>query len=420
MLGGLALPLAGLPLSAVAAENSGPAASPPAIPPVTGNPPDLANLHAPLAWLAGVRGPALSFLDSRWRDLETWKREARPVFHRQLSYAPPAEPLGATLVSREERAAFTVETVRIRATAAYDIPARVLLPRGRRGPLPAVIAMHDHSGRYVWAHEKVLSAASDSEALAAFRADAYDGAWAEALAARGFVVLVSDAFYFGARRLRVEELDPARAAGDVRAAIQTARTARPGSSEWMAAIDRTCGQYEHLTAKTIFAAGATWPGLLVWDDMRTVDYLLTRPEVDPARVGCAGLSLGGLRTAHLIAADPRIKAACVTGWMTEFAAQLRNHLRHHTWMAYVPGLYPALDLPDAAALHAPGALLVQQCSQDRLYPMSGLQGAIAKLARLYAKAGIPERFRGTFHDVPHCFRAPLQAEAFAWFERWLA
>ena len=152
--------------------------------------------------------------------------------------------------------------------------------------------------------------------------------------------------------------------------------------------------------------------------MRTVDYLLTRPDVDAERIGCAGLSGGGFRTAMAIAADPRIKAACVTGWMTEFAHQLRRHL-HHTWMIYTPGLYRALDLPDAAALHAPGALLVQQCRRDDLFPLAGMQAAVDKLAKIYAKAGLPEKFRGTFYDEPHCFNPRMQDEAFDWLEQWL-
>ena len=179
-----------------------------------------------------------------------------------------------------------------------------------------------------------------------------------------------------------------------------------------------CSFYEHHTAKTITATGATWPGIHVWDEMRTVDYLLSRPDVDGARIGCVGLSGGGFRTAMAIAADARIKVACVTGWMTEFAHQLRNHIRH-TWMVFVPGLYPSLDLPDAAALHAPGALLVQQCRRDSLYPMAGMQGAVEKLGRIYAKAGIRERFRGTFYDDTHSFRPAMQEEAFDWLDRWL-
>jgi dienelactone hydrolase len=410
LLGALALPLDRL------------LAEPAAVPSVTAVPgaaPDLGNLYELMDWLKRENAPQLSFLNSRWSSLDPWKAAARPVFRRHLCYDPKPLPLDATVVRREAREGFTLETVRIRATAAYDIPAWVLIPTQRRGRLPAVVALHCHSGQYVWGHEKVLSSPDDSPALGEFRDQIYGRPYAELLARRGYVVIVSDAFYFGERRLRVETVDPAGVPREAAEAFKAATSLAPGSREWLAAVNRVCGAYETLTAKTLFAAGATWPGLLAWDDMRTVDYLASRPEVDPARLGCVGLSLGALRAAHLIAADPRLKVACTTGWMTQFGQQLRNHIRYHTWMAYNPGLYASLDLPDAAALIAPGALLIQECGRDRMYPRAAMQGAIDQLAQIYAKAGIPERFRGTFHDEPHSFRPAMQDEAFAWLDRWL-
>ncbi len=371
--------------------------------------------------LARAQAPRLSFLDTRWGagDLGAWKEEARTELKRRLAYDPRPLPLASESLRREERDGFTVETVRIHATPAYAIPARVLVPKGagaRRWP--AVLALHCHSGRYTWGHEKVLSSPDEPAFLTEFRRGTYGRPWAEELVRRGFVVVAIDAFYFGERRLRVEELDPGRVFPEVRDAFAQTRAHPAGTPEWTAAVNRVCGFYEHLTAKAITATGATWPGIHVWDEMRTVDYLLGRPDVDPARIGCAGLSGGGFRTAMAIAADPRIKAACVTGWMTEFSHQLRNHLRH-TWMVFTPGLHRELDLPDAAALHAPGALLVQQCRRDALYPFAGMQAAVDKLARIYAKAGIAERFRGTFYDDTHSFRPAMQEEAFEWLERWL-
>ena len=414
LLGALALPLEGL-LSA--AQGTTAPASLPAAGSATPVPPDLANLHETMAWLARENAPRLSFLNPQWTSLDAWKAAARPILRRSHSYDPKPAPLSVELVRREERDGFTIEVVKIRATAAYDIPARVLIPAKRSGRLPAVVAMHCHSGRYTWGHEKILSYPGESPALAEIRNR--DGRpWAEALVKRGYIVIVVDAFYFGERRLRAEDLEPGRVFSEVRDSHRAALAAAPGSPEWIAAVNRVCSFYEHLTAKTLTAAGVTWPGLLAWDDMRTVDYLASRPDVDPARIGAAGLSGGGLRTTHLIAADPRIKAASITGWMTEFAHQLHHHVRH-TWMAFSPGLYSSLDLPDAAALHAPGALLVQQCLRDTLYPLEGMRGAVDKLTRIYAKAGLPERFRGSFHDAPHSFTPPMQDETFAWFDRWL-
>lgn len=414
-MGALAMPIAHAAGGAAPSAAAGSAAAASA---AAERVPDLPNFQPLLEWLAREHAPRLSFLDTRWTSLEAWKAVARVALQQRLSYAPTPAPLAVEFVRREEREDFHVEVVRIRATAAYEIPARVLVPKPVRVGRPAVLALHCHSGRYTWGHEKVLSQPGESPSLTEFRQGTYGRPWAEALVRRGFIVLASDAFYFGERRLRVEELDPATVFSEVREAFKIARAAAPGSAEWLAATNRVCSFYEHPTAKAIAATGATWPGIHVWDDRRTVDYLASRADVDANRIGCIGLSGGGFRTAMLIAADARIKAAVVTGWMTEFAHQLRNHVRH-TWMVFVPGLYPSLDLPDAAALHAPGALLVQQCRQDRLYPMSGMQGAVDKLTRIYAKAGMPERFRGEFYDVPHSFRPEMQEAAFDWVERWL-
>jgi len=381
--------------------------------------PDLANLDGLMQWISEENEPRLSFLQGRWESLEDWKQEARPVFKELLHYDPDPRPLSGEVQSREDRDGFSIETLTISATDQYDIPAWLLLPDGADGPLPAVVAIHDHGGIYVWGQEKILSQPGELSAVTQRRERFYERPFAEALARRGHVVLVIDGFYFGRRRLRPETMRAETAPPNVRDLLRELQGLEPDSLEWLRMVDRICRASETLTAKTIFAAGATWPGLLVWDDMRSIDYLVSRPEVDPERIGCVGLSIGGLRTAYLAAADPRVKVSCVVGWMTRFKDQLRNKLRHHTWMVYLPGLAGQLDLPDAAALTAPGALMVQQCERDRLYPMEGMRGSVERLEQIYAKAGIPERFKGEFYDVPHSFTTPMQESAFDWIEEWI-
>jgi dienelactone hydrolase len=412
-LGALALPL-GLPGAASASADA-----PPTEDPVSQDGPGLGNLSGALEWVARESAPSLSFLDPRWKSLAEWKAAARPVLHRHLAFDPAPLPVRGETVAREARDGFTVETVRIRATPAYDVPALVLVPTGRRGQLPAVVALHCHGGQYAWGARKLVSSPDDRPALVAYRDRLYGRPYAELLARRGFVVVAIDAFYFGERRLRPETVPAGAVPADGRDALRSLAALAEGSAERNAAENRVAGAFEGTVAKTLFAAGATWPGLIAWDDQRTVDYLLTRADVDPARIGCIGLSGGGLRSAYLAAADPRIRAAVVVAWMTEMRAMVPDHARRHTWMAYTPGLGRSLDLPDVAALAAPGALLVQQCARDTLFPVEGMQGAVEKLAAIYAKAGVPERFRGAFHDEPHSFRPAMQDEALAWLERWL-
>src|SRR5687767_12230158 len=75
-------------------------------------PPDLANLHSVIQWIAdGQRPLNLSFLDPQWRNLESWKAKARPFFREQLRYNPEGLPVKADLVKREQREGFTLEVL---------------------------------------------------------------------------------------------------------------------------------------------------------------------------------------------------------------------------------------------------------------------------------------------------------------------
>jgi hypothetical protein len=197
---------------------------------------------------------------------------------------------------------------------------------------------------------------------------------------------------------------------------------RPASlpPERIQAFNARASQNEALVGRTIYSAGFTWPGVMYWDDVRTVDYLLTRPDVDPGRIGCVGLSVGAVRSAHLAALDERIKAAVVVCWMTSFRAQLEAHVRNtigHTKV--VPGLYRELDYPDVASLAMPRPLLVINGTKDGLFAIDGVQASFDKLNACYAKAGVPEHCRTRFYETRHEFNAEMQAEAWAWFERFL-
>jgi dienelactone hydrolase len=190
-------------------------------------------------------------------------------------------------------------------------------------------------------------------------------------------------------------------------------------AEDVARLNGQCRAKEQTLVKALTLAGLTWPGVVFWDDIRTLDYLASRPEVDPRRIGCLGVSMGGYRSLYLAALDERIKAACVVGFMSSVRPMMRAHLDTHSWVHYLPGLHRYLDLPDVAALAAPRPLLVQQCARDRLFPTEGMKEAVRKIAAAYEKAGVKDRFDGRFYDVPHVFNVPMQDEAFDWLDRHL-
>src|SRR5688500_8586157 len=169
-------------------------------------------------------------------------------------------------------------------------------------------------------------------------------AWANELAKRGYAVLVHDAFSFASRRVRAADV-PANIRGEL-------KEVQPESEAEIEAYNRFAATHEHLVAKSLFCAGTTWPGVFTAEDQRALDYLCSRPEVDAKRVGCCGLSVGGLRSGYLAGLDERISAACVVGMMTTWRDYLLNKCYTHTWMIYIPGLALDLDYPEIAGLAA--------------------------------------------------------------------
>jgi hypothetical protein len=105
--------------------------------------------------------------------------------------------------------------------------------------------------------------------------------------------------------------------------------------------------------------------------------------------------------------------------MSTVGPMIQAHIDTHSWVHFLPALHRFLDWPDVVSLMAPKPLLVQQCSQDALFPLAGMKESVAKIGAAYAKAGVKDHFSGRFHDVPHRFTETMQAEAFDWFEQQL-
>lgn len=352
----------------------------------------------------------LSFLNTRFDALTDWKKAARKKLLDLLHYSPAACKPEAETVARVDCGDYVRESVRFNTTPDIRVPAYVLVPKATARPLPAIVALHDHGGFYLWGKEKIVQIDGEHSALGDFRKQYYGGkSIALELVRQGYLVVVIDMFYWGDRRMLLDD-DPA----DWRE--------RPASltNERIRAFNARAGQNEQLVGRTIYSAGFTWPGVMCWDDIRTVDYLLTRPDVDAKRIGCVGLSVGGLRSCHLAALDDRIRAAVVVGWMTSFPWQLKKQIRNTIgFTKVVPGLYQHLDYPDVASLAIPTPMLVINGSKDGLFHPEGVKASFQKLNACYAKARVPDRCRTRLYDTPHEFNTEMQTEAWAWLRQWI-
>lgn len=356
--------------------------------------------------------PSLSYLSRDWPEVDAWRSLARGKVLDLLAFTPPSESLNPTVESTTSNEGVVIEGI------SYDMPygprtqGFFMYPEDRHGRLPAVVALHDHGGFKYYGKEKICWVKDEPEILRKFKDECYGGrSWAFELAKRGFAVLTVDLFLWGSRKIPVSSLSEGfreRFVGF-----------QEGSEEYIQEYHAFAAEHEHLIAKTLFTAGTTWPGVFTHEDRRSVDFLLTRKEVDPERIGCGGLSGGGLRTIFLAGLDPRIKCADCVGFMSTFRELLRNNIKCHTWMLYLPHLSRYLDLPDLIALMAPNPLMVQYDVEDDLYTLDGQKEADKKISMIYGKMGKASYYSGRFYPGPHKFDVQMQEDAFRWFERWL-
>ncbi|WP_076671697.1 dienelactone hydrolase family protein [Pontibacter indicus] len=373
---------------------------------------DVGNFYPLLQSHAAERNSSLSFLNSKHRNTEKWRREAKGKLQELLAYNPAPVPLESQVVSTTKRDGYTQHLVRYNVSAHQQTEAYLLIPDNLSKPAPAVIALHDHGGFYFFGKEKHNLTDDQPEVLRTYIQNLYEGrTYADELAKKGFIVLSPDAPYFGSQRL-----DPEQVNDDL---TKNYRKQLTGDSDTdIVAFNKFANGHEAAINKTVLAAGTTWLGMIVQSDRVAIDYLLSRPEVDPERIGCIGLSLGGLRSTYLFGMDSRIKTGIVAAFSTTFEHMLRNHTRH-TWMMYVPRQNLYLDIPDVASLNAPRPLLVLNCKQDKLFNPAGMEAAEHKLAAIYDKMKARDKFRCNYYDVPHSMTIAMQEDAFAWLDKWL-
>ena len=365
--------------------------------------------------------PQLSFRNDDWTDVETWRPAAR---RRVLDCLAMPDNGGAPEVTVDDQ--YTHEGLHVEELS-WQLPygprteAILLKPADSSGPLPGILALHDHAGNKYFGKRKIART-SDAWHPSLFEThDPYYGGanWANEIARRGYTVLVPDAFAFGSRRVRPKDLPAVLRQGYNDADLNTSLDDEPGNSEAIDAYNRWASEHESVMAKSLFSAGTTWPGVFLGEDQRALDVLCARADVDAARVGCGGLSGGGLRTVYLGGLDARIRCAVCVGMMTTWRDYLLNTSWTHTWMVYIPGLPRDLDYPEVLGLRAPLPTMVLSNNEDPLFTLLEMQRADEMLRRIYDKAGAADRYQGSFYPGGHKFDLAMQDEAFAWFDKWL-
>jgi dienelactone hydrolase len=259
-----------------------------------------------------------------------------------------------------------------------EMLAYVLIPEKTKGKLPAIVACHGHgygSRSVVGLTPEGLDNSSNPD---------YHRNFAIELVKRGFLVIVPELLGFGDRRMEEDSGKPLGA--------------------------HSC---YHLSTY-LLTLGLTTAGLRVFEIMRTIDYLAERDDVDDGRIGCMGISGGGLVCGFSSALDTRIKAAVVSAYTNTFKEGLLS--LYHCVDNFIPGVLLKAELPDILGLVAPRALLIEAGTKDSLFPIEGVNHAYDRLSEIYGLMGAESRLDRDIFEGDHWING---AKAYEWFERYL-
>ncbi len=344
-------------------------------------------------------GEALDRRETAYEVLKTpeqiaaWQQARRRLFLQALGELPPRTPLRARTVGKLEGNGFRVENVLFESRPGHHVAANLYLPL-TRPPYPAVLIPcgHSYTGK----------AGNGNQRMAML------------LARNGIAALSYDPIGQGER-------------------YQTfGRDGRPlgagytGSPSSVAQLRPVAGgpRFNPVEEHTLVGIGSILVGtstaaFRIHDGLRAVDYLVSRADVDPKRIGCTGNSGGGTLTGYLMALDDRIACAAPTCSLTTFRRLLATSGPQDAEQNLFGQLRDGLDEADYVLLRAPRPTALCAGTRDATFDITGTWDLYREAKRIYGRLGFPERMALVEADEPHGFSQPLRVGAARWLRRWL-
>ncbi len=275
------------------------------------------------------------------------------------------QPLRAVTLDTRAFTGYRREKVVFDSRPGVSVLAYVLLPSNARTPAATVICVPGH-GRGVDDIVGIDEQGRDRTDKAGYQHD-----FAIQVAEAGMAAVAIEPMAFGCRR------DPINA--------------RQGLSR--KACDPAAGG--------ALLLGETMIAWRVWDVMRTIDYIATRPELDASRVGCMGISGGGTATLFSAALEPRIRAAMVSGYLNTFRDSIGSLA--HCIDNYVPGILNWAEMHDVAGLIAPRPLFVESGEKDNIFPIAASLESVKQVRAIYDVFQAADRIEHEVFPGEHSF-----------------
>jgi dienelactone hydrolase len=310
----------------------------------------------------GAIAPRCAFTATSPEAAVAWQSQVRAAVEAQLGCTPAPVPLVPRILADGElEPGVHFRFGEVDTAEEFTVPFMLLRPTELAGPTPAILCLHGHGDGM----NPLFGRNAAGEPLT----DEYQHEFALAACRRGFVVLTYDQLGFGRRR-------------------DFAYCARFGVGP--------CD----LPSKLAVQLGGSMVGLRVFDARQMLSLLALQPEVDPTRLGIAGISGGGTISFFTAVLDERPRAIMLSGYFNRFADFMQvNHCIDN----FVPGLASVGEMPDLGCALAPRALLISQGVHDPIFPLAATRAGVQTLRQAYRLLGAEERLEEEYYDDGHIF-----------------
>jgi len=283
------------------------------------------------------------------------------------------KPQPAKVLKTEKREGYTLERLVLDLNGVEPVPAILLLPDRRKERAPGLLYIHWHGGMYDLGKEQLLIGAEAQPA------------YAPVCAEKGLVTLAIDSWCFGERK-----------------------------------HDANGHQGEEDAFKLMLWRGQVLWGMMMFDEFRALDYLASRPEVDPERLGALGMSMGSTKAWWLAALDPRVRLCLDVCCLTDYDELIRTHnLKGHGIYYYVPSLLKHFSTAQINELIVPRPRLSVNGRQDDLTPPAGVEKVRDYLLPLYATYGDKADCHIELFECPHFELPEMRRLILQWMDKYL-
>jgi dienelactone hydrolase len=323
--------------------------------------------------------PSMSFSAKSERSARLWQKQARNKLIELIGGFPASRvSLRPQILEKREFGTYTREKIIFQSRENLSVFGYLLLPKNLSKPVPLVVCLPGH-GRGCDDIVGISEDGTQRETKAGYSRD-----FALQVVEHGYAAFAIEQMAFGCRR------------------DEAARKKGQGQSSCQPAAG----------AALLF--GQTMIGWRVWDVMRAIDYLNTRPEIDRLRIATMGISGGGTASFFSAALDERIKVGVVSGYFNTFRDCILS--LSHCIDNYVPGILNYFEMYDITGLIAPRCLFVESGTRDPIFPVEASKKAFVKAQHIYEVFGVSEKIGREIFEGEHVFHGQ---GAFEFLKKWL-